>query len=71
MQNKTNISELAQFFPGSTPVSRSKTVTVRGVASRFWLPGDTYEQALARQAEARAHLDAKIAARKLAAAVTI
>lgn len=63
--DRTNITELAAFFPGSTRVSRSKEPTkVTAVSSRYWLPGDTYRQALARQEQARADLEAKIAARK-------
>ena len=67
MNDKTNITELARFFPanGSTPLSRSKTAKVTAVASRYWLPGDTYQQALARQEQARAELDAKIKTRNI------
>jgi hypothetical protein len=67
MNDKTNITELARFFPanGSAPLYRSKTAKVTAVASRYWLPGDTYQQALARQEQARAELDAKIKARNI------
>jgi len=62
--NRTNLTELAAYFPGSSPLSRSKEpAKVTAVASRYWLPGDTYRQALARQEQARAALDAKIKTR--------
>jgi hypothetical protein len=69
MKVKSNIAELAEFFPssGSTRVSRSSSpVKVTAVSSRYWLPGDTYQQALARQQAAMAKLEAKIAAKMTA-----
>lgn len=68
MTDKTNLTELAEFFPAAgVRVSRSKApVKVTAVSSRYWLPGDTYQQALARQQEARAKLEAKIAAQTAA-----
>lgn len=45
----TNISELAYCL--GTQKREQEPHRVRGVAARFWLPGDTYEQALARQQE--------------------
>ena len=47
MNKVTNLSELAYCF-GS---QKREPQRVRGVAARFWKPGDTYEQALARQQE--------------------
>lgn len=44
---KTNLTELAEFFPSNQRKKSAQTVTA--IADRFWLPGDTYEQALARQ----------------------
>jgi hypothetical protein len=58
----TNIAEMAQFFPAQ-PARAQAATKVTAVASRYWLPGDTYRQALARQEQARAELDAKIKAR--------
>lgn len=69
MKVKSNIAELAEFFPasGGTQYTRgSQPIKVTAVSSRYWLPGDTYMQALARQQEARAKLEAKIAAKATA-----
>ena len=41
----TNLTELAEFFPAS--VTHKGITKVRGVSG--WQPGETYEQALARQ----------------------
>lgn len=72
MTDKTNLSELSEFFPGSSRLLRSSApVKVTAVSSRYWLPGDTYQQALARQQEARVKLEAKIAAQKSTAADTL
>ena len=49
----TNLTEMAEFFPTTSKPQEAPKV-VRGVAPRFWLPGDTYEQALGRQ---QANLD--------------
>jgi hypothetical protein len=60
----TNLTELAYVFADQKKI---KAAPVKGIAARFWMPGDTYEQALARSeaafAEIEAKLDAKIAAR--------
>lgn len=59
---RTNLTELAEYFPATA--QRSKPADkVTAVSSRFWFPGDTYRQALARQEQARAALEAKIKAR--------
>jgi hypothetical protein len=75
MTDKTSITEMAQFFPtsnGSTRLSRCNApVKVTAVSSRYWMPGDTYQQALTRQQEARVKLEAKIAAQKSSAADTL
>ena len=66
MSDKTNLTELAEFFGytgGSTPVSRSNKV--RGVV---WYEGETYEEALARAEAKTRRIEAQIAARKLSAA---
>jgi hypothetical protein len=66
MTEKTNLTDLA--FIGAPETSQKRAAPVKGIAARFWRPGDTYEQALARSeaafAEIEAKLDAKIAARK-------
>lgn len=49
MNKVTNLSELAYCF--GSQKREQETQRVRGVAARFWQPGDTYEQALARQQE--------------------
>jgi hypothetical protein len=50
MKDATNLTELAQFFPTNPAPKQPQTVTL--VAARFWKPGESYHQALARQ---RAH----------------
>lgn len=69
MTDKTNLSELAQFFPtsgGSTPLSRSNKVRVIP-----WQDGETYEEALARHEAKAARIEAQLAARKSSAADTL
>lgn len=69
MTERTNLSELAQFFPtsgGCTPVSRSNKV--RAVP---WYPGETYEEALARAEEKTRRIEARLAAQKSSAADTL
>lgn len=66
MNDRTNIRELAEFFPastGSTPVSRSTKVRIVP-----WTEGETYEQALARAEEKTRRIEARLAARKSGAA---
>ena len=57
----TNLTELSYCF--GTQRKEEPTV-VRGVAARFWLPGDTYEQALARQQESFERIKARAAIAK-------
>jgi hypothetical protein len=69
MTDKTNITEMAQFFPtsdGSTRLSRSNKVRVIP-----WQDGETYEEALARHEAKAARIEAQLAARKSTAAVTL
>lgn len=63
MRAVTNLTEMAEFFQSSSKSQEAKRVV--GVAPRFWLPGDTYEQALARQQASFS----KIAAKKKAGAL--
>ena len=65
MKDRTNIADLAEFFPatGSSPVSRSSKVRVIP-----WVQGETYEEALARHESKTARIEAQIAARKSTAA---
>lgn len=44
--DRTNLSELGYVFADDRQTTPQRVV---GVAPRFWRPGDTYEQALARQ----------------------
>ena len=60
-QDITNITEMAEFFPSSGK-QQSQPTKATGVASRFWQPGDTYEQALARQQKSWADLGIRIKA---------
>ena len=53
----TNLSELAYCL--GTQKREHEPYRVRGVAARFWLPGDTYEQALARQQESFERIKAR------------
>jgi hypothetical protein len=70
MTERTNIRELAEFFPasgsGCTPVSRSNKVRVIP-----WQVGETYEEALARHEAKAVRIEAQIAARKSSAADTL
>jgi hypothetical protein len=52
--HKTNVTELAGFFPASQQTQAPQRAVA--IASRFWLPGDTYEQALQRQQESMRRL---------------
>lgn len=54
MTDKTNLTELAAFFPATGQAQPTK---VTAVAPRFVQPGDTYEQSLARQRENFARIE--------------
>ena len=60
-QDTTNITEMAEFFPAYGK-QQSQPTKATGVASRFWQPGDTYEQALARQQKSWDALNLRIKA---------
>jgi len=62
-QHATNITELAYCLSADSKAKESP-VKVCGVASRFWKPGDTYEQALARQQASLERIQARAAIAK-------
>lgn len=64
MTEKTNIGELAEFFPGCSAKTRSEKVQAFP-----WQAGETIEQAKARHEAKKARIEQAIAAQKLAAAV--
>ena len=65
-QDITIITEMAEFFPVYGK-QQSQPTKATGVASRFWQPGDTYEQALARQQKSWHDLGQRIKAQSEAA----
>ena len=56
MTDKTNLTELAAFFPAGAQQPAQAT-KVTAVSSRFVQPGDTIEQSLARQRENFARIE--------------
>jgi hypothetical protein len=66
MNDKTNLTELAEFFPSSYGCTQK--VGSNKVRIVPWHDGETYEQALARADAKTARIEAQIAARKLSAA---
>ena len=52
----SNITELAAFFPAGTP-QPEQPATVKAVP---FAPGETYEQALARQAERKQRIEQQL-----------
>lgn len=63
----THLTEMAEFFPVTTR-AQPQPQTARLVPARFWRPGDTHEQAIARQDASIQKLKAKIASKTGAAA---
>jgi len=53
----TPITELDEYFHDDQPPKQAKVVTL--VAPRFWKPGDTYQQAMAKQDAYMASIKAK------------
>ena len=63
MSDTTHLSEMAVFFPvGAREEVKPQSVVIRPVPPRFWQPGDTHEQALARQQKNMKMLKAKVSA---------